>query len=107
MSFKTPPLFEVPKTAPSRRDKIKAFKAEHVIETHHCGSMSRKEHPWMACLMSSARKLGYGVTEKSDLFDIIAKVGRLADEAGICVTGETEIQAIRTLCENNGIECNL
>ena len=107
MKMKTPLLINVPPDSPSRRSKIKAFKTLHGIETHHCGNMDRKDHPWIAALMPQCRTLGYGVTDKSDLSDCIIKVERLMYEAGYLVTGETELKAIRTLCKANKIECPL
>lgn len=106
--MKTPLLFNVPKDRPSRKERIKAFKQLHGIETHYAGKGWGKEnHPWSACLMPAARTFGYGVTETSDLFDVVSKVARLLEEAGVLVTGETEREAIRTLCENNKIPCDL
>jgi hypothetical protein len=107
VSLKTPNLLDVPKTGLSAREKLRAFKAAHGIETKHCPGMTRKEHPWLACLMPAARQFGYGVTAESDLFDCVEKVGRLLDEAGVLVTGETERDALRRLCECNDIPCAL
>lgn len=104
--MKTPLLLNVPKDRPSRKERINEFKKLHNIVTLK-SSLPRKDEPWFACLMTSARKFGYGVTEQSDLFDCVAKVGRLMEESGVLVTGETEADAIRTLCENNKIPCDL
>src|SRR5688500_6970377 len=91
--MKTPNLIDVPKMGPSKRDKVKAFKEKHGIETHHAVGMARKEHPWLACHMPSARTFGYGVTEQSTLFDCVSKICRLLDEAGVLVEDETEVKA--------------
>lgn len=107
LSMKTQLLFDVPRTHPSARDKLNAFKYKYTIETWHTRGMRKEEHPWLACLMPRARKFGYGVTEASNLFDCIEKVGRLLDEAGVCVTGETERLAIQELCKNNNIPFDL
>lgn len=87
-------MFSLPKT-PTR---IEAFKVKHQIETHHCPGML-----WIAVHMPSARKCGYGVTEKSDLFDCISKVGRLLDESGVAGYGDTEADAIVETCKAVGI----
>ncbi len=95
--MKTPLLIDVPKTHPSRREKLKAFKELHEIETYRCYDA------WLACHMPSARKLGYGVTKTSSITDIMSKVCRLTDEAGISDYGRTEREAVRRVCENLGI----
>lgn len=105
--MKTSNLFDVPKTAPSCAERIAAFKRQHKIETHRSRELTKEQEPWCACLIERARQLGYGVTSESDLFDCVAKVGRLMDEADLFVTGETEVKAIRLLCELNKIECPL
>lgn len=102
MSAKTPMLFDVPKTHPSRKDRIKAFKAANEIQTHKCC-----DGDWMAAHMPSCRKLGYGVTATSDLFECAAKVCRLMDEAGYTGYGDTEREAIQQVCENLDIPCDL
>lgn len=104
--MKTPNLIDVPKSAPSRRAKLKAFKAQHGIETHNAGS-SWGNGRWIACHMPSARKFNYGVTDKSDFFDCQMKVCRLLDESGVNEYGNTEREAIRGLCDNLEIPCSL
>lgn len=99
MSRKTPYLLDVPKMAPSKKERLKQFCAENGIETHN-GNLGL---PWMAAHMLSARKFGYGVTEKSDLFDCVSKVGRLMDESGITAYGKTEREAVTRLCDGLGI----
>lgn len=99
-------LFEIAPDWLSKRRKITAFKNAHGIVTHRT-PFSREELPWCACLINEARKLGYGVKPDSDVFDCISKVGRLMEELGILVCAEGELSAIRLLCEQNGIPCNL
>lgn len=96
--MKTPNLLDVPKTGLSRRQKIRAFKKEHGIETH-CGS------GWVAAHLPSAREFGYGCTEDSDLFECFSHVGRLMDESGVASYGLTEMQAIRAVCAVVKIAC--
>lgn len=108
--MKTPLLFNVPKDRPSRKERIKAFKELHGIETHYAGrTWGKKNNPWDACLMPRARQIGsnYGCNETSTLGELVGSVCRLLEEAGVLVTGETECDAIRTLCENNKIPCDL
>lgn len=60
---------------------------------------SDPENPkWCALHLPSARKFGYGVTETSDFFDCVAKVGRLLDESGVMGYGHTEREAISKTC---------
>jgi hypothetical protein len=106
MSFRTPNLLDVPKTHPSRSEKIHAFKTAYQIETHDNGDATDPGR-WLAGCLAYARKLGYGVTRHSNLFDCIQKVGRLMDDAGYCAHGKTEIEAIRRVCENLKIPCEL
>lgn len=89
-------LFDLPPTK-TRRE---LFKARHQIETHFCKGA---QPDWMAAHMPSARELGYGVTATSSLFDCVAKVGRLMDEAGIAGYGATEAEAIVEACKGAGI----
>lgn len=103
MSRRQPLLLTVPPTAPSRRRRLTIFKREHGIITHYCGPMPREDHPWLACLIEQCRKFGYGVSDQSNLLDVVAKVGRLAEEAELLVTGTSECDAIHRLCEANGL----
>lgn len=89
-------LFDIPATKPRRA----LFKKKHQIETHFC---SGSEPDWVALHMPSARKFGYGVTEKSSLPDCFAKVGRLLDESGVAGYGDTEAEAIIETCKAVGI----
>lgn len=102
--MKTLTLIDVPKSRPSKRELLKAFKEKHNIQTLYTKGI---ECPWLACWMTRARKFGYGVTEASDLFDCISKVGRLLDEAGVCTYANTEREAIEELCRNNQIPFDL
>jgi hypothetical protein len=92
--MKTPNLLEVPKTGLTRREKIKAYKAKHGIETVRSEGC---EPPWCALHLPSARKFGYGVTDQSDFMDCVCKVGRLLDESGVMCYGETEREALIAL----------
>lgn len=96
-------LFELP---PPNKTRLQALMEKHSIETLDSDE-SMGNGRWLAMLMPACRKLGYGVTEKSDMFDIIAKVGRLVDEAGYSGYGPTEVDAVVALCRQNKIACVL
>lgn len=106
--MKTPLLFNVPKDRPSRKDRIKAFKKLHGIETVN-SRLPKGDQPWTACLMPKAHQIGagYGCDPKSNFMDLFVEVGRLLEEASVMVNGETEADAIRTLCEKHKIPCDL
>lgn len=107
--MKTPLLINVPKDSPSRKEKLDAFKAKHQIETHNAGpGWGKANHPWSACLMSAAREMGEEYeTPVKNIGDAVAHFCRLLDEAGLLVTGETERDAVRRLCEKNDIVFDL
>lgn len=99
--MRTMTLIDVPKDNKSKRTKLTELKNRLGIETHRCAG---EDAPWMAIHLPSARKFGYGVTETSDMFDCVSKVGRLLDEAGVCTYGKSEQDAVRQLCENLKLE---
>lgn len=108
--MRTPLLLDVPKTHMSRHDKLVAFKERNGIWTWHCKEMRREDHPWEAMLEHRARQrlAGYlNDDEPDDPISLIAGYCRLLDEWGLLMTGETEREAIRTLCTRNRIPCNL
>jgi hypothetical protein len=104
MSQRTGLLLDVPKDSPSKAERVKAFKAKHEIDTHCCDKSD-----WMAVLMPAARRIGsaYGVKKTDGMAEIGAKVGRLVDEAGHSGYGRSEAEAIRALCEQNNLPCDL
>jgi len=105
---KQPFLFDVPKDSPSTKERLHAFMAKHGIETHYAGkALGRENYPWAACLMPRARQFGYGVTATDDLFECVAKVGRLLEEAGVLVEGQTEREAVEELCRQQHIQFNI
>lgn len=102
----TPFLFEVPKTHPGRVDRLKALKKRQGIWTWHCKEFRREDHPWEALLVPRARRrlAGYSGTAESDApEDLIMNYCRLLEEAGLLVSGETELQAVRALCIANNM----
>lgn len=105
--MKTPTLIDVPKMAPSKYQRIKAFKEKHEIETLRAVGATRDEYPWCACHLPTARTFNYGVTPESDLWDCVSKVGRLLDESGVMSYGKTELEAIHEVCRVVEIECKL
>jgi hypothetical protein len=104
--MRTPLLIDVPKTSLTRRERIKAFKAKHEIETSYCRGI---QCPWAAAHLPTARKLGagYGLNEKSNLGECLARVCRLMEESGCMVCEDTEIKAIKQLCRYVNIPCDL
>lgn len=105
--MKTPFLLDVPKDSPSRKQRMEAFKAKHQIQTHSAGKTDDDLPKWMAGHLPSCRKLGYGCTATSDLFECAARVCRLMDEAGYVAYADTEREAILELCGNLDIPCDL
>lgn len=97
-------LFTVPKTGPTKRERIDAFKKEHAIWTY-----GTNKYQWDAILVSHSRKKlkGYGVTQNTEPFELVASYCRLLEEADLLVTGPSEIGAIRELCHLNDIPCQL
>lgn len=103
-------LLGVPKTHPTRHERLQAFKERQGIWTHHASFRERKEHPWSALLVPRARLrlAGYLKGDKpDDPVSLIAGYCRLLDEWCLLVTGETELDAVQTLCSENHIPCDL
>lgn len=86
-------LLEVSADRPTHHRRLQIFKRENGIVTHNC------DGDWMAAHMPLCRQLGYGVTSQSSLFDCVAKVGRLMDEAELTAYAKSERGAVRLLCE--------
>ena len=109
----TDTLFDIPTNPkPSvlrNRAKAKLFADEKRrlkklwhIWTHHADFMSREDHPWSALLFDKELREEYKEPEEA-----IAHYCRILDEQGRLVTGETERQAIKLLCEKNEIPNDL
>jgi hypothetical protein len=102
----TPNLLDVPPTHPTRQEILQAFKTRQGVWTYCGKGMKREEHPWEALLVPRARKMlaGYiGGGEPDDPVSLIAGYCRLLEEAGLLVTGETELDAVQRLCAANEI----
>lgn len=93
-----PLLFDVPRN----KTRLQLVKEQHGIETHD-SEASMGDARWLALLMPACRKLGYGVTEQSNMVEIMAHVGRLVDEAGYSGYGPTEADAVLALAAQNKI----
>jgi hypothetical protein len=91
-------LLDVPRTAPSNRVKLTAFKEAHGIKTHQAKHMRREDEPWLAIIPFDEDK------EKC-VGEIMADSCRLYEESGYCATGTGEVSAIRKLCKQRGITC--
>lgn len=93
-------LFEVEKQAPSRHDKIEAFKLATGILTHDAGQHAFRDDKWMALLPFDRDK-------GKEMVDIMAESCRLYDESEHVATGPGELTAIRKLCQQLNINCTL
>lgn len=109
--MKTPNLFNVPKDRPTRKERIEAFKREHGIWTYGDKKNRVGDHAWdaMSVTLACERLSGYDLSEevRKEPIMLIAGYCRLLEEMGILVTGQTEVEAIRVLCVNIGIVCEL
>lgn len=94
----TPLMFDVP----IQQTRLEIAMEKYQIQTHDSHDRTNPGR-WMAMLMPKCRKLGYDVTETSDLTDVMMKVGRLADEAGYTAYAPTEMEAVLDLCRQNQI----
>jgi hypothetical protein len=92
----TPNLLDVPPTHPTRQEILQAFKTRQGVWTYCGKGMKREEHPWEALLVPSGG-------EPDDPVSLIAGYCRLLEEAGLLVTGETELDAVQRLCAANEI----
>lgn len=93
-------LFECLPDRPSLRVKLTAFKKKHGIKTHRAIGLSREEEPWLAIIPFKEDK-GKSVCE------IMAYSCRLYEEAEFCAFGTGELTAVRKLCRQQGIICEL
>ena len=93
-------LFDLgPPQTPTKRVRLHAFCRQHDIRTHR-SRLDRKDHPWIALIP-------FHNDATKDLFTIVAESARLYEESGMLATGEGELSAVRTLCQQVGIECPL
>ena len=95
-----PLLLEVPPVAPSRHSRLARFKRRHGIKTWRTPGMRRADEPWIAVLPIS-KDLG------KDILDLMAESCRLYEESGKLAYGTGELSAVRTLCEQTGIRCEV
>ena len=103
-----PMLLDVPQAerGPSLTDKIEAFKKLHGIQTH---SNRDRGDPgrWVAVKIPPHRLDNGKPLDGMELFDMFAWFGRLLDEGGWTGYGPSQLAAIRDLCKERGIDCNL
>lgn len=105
----TPLLLDVPKTHMSRYEQIRAFKERKGIWTYR-SNLTRQDHPWLAMLEHKARQAAAGELDEGDPDDPISLMAcycRILDEMGLIATGTGELDAIRRLCTQNRIPCEL
>ncbi len=96
---------EVPR-GPSRTDKIEAFKKLHGIQTHSnrdTGDPTR----WVAVKIPPRNLANGEPLGEMSLFDMFHEFGRLLDEGGFTGYGVSQLAAIRDLCAERKIECDL
>lgn len=98
--MKTAHLFEFPATAPSLRTKLTIFKKKHGIQTHRAKHLRREEEPWLALIP-------FDDDRGKDIGQIMADSCRLYEEAGYCALATGELTAVRKLCRQQGIICEL
>lgn len=111
--MKQPALFNVPKDAPSHKERLDAFKVKIGIWTHNLED-DHSDSKWMAMLLP---KSGNGAENYSDHrcycdgsddpFEIIAGYCRIMDETGRTANGETEREAVERLCDGLKIPFDL
>ncbi len=103
--MKTPNLLEVPKTHPSRKEKLEAFKVKHGIFTHDAGPSS-EDCRWLAMLVPKSREYlkDYDLKPDAHPIELIASYCRLLEEAGLLVTGPSEGETVRYIRKINNIE---
>lgn len=95
-----PKLLDVPRSAPNKAKLLRDFKNQHDIQTHRATHMAREDHPWLALRP-------FAEDDRKDIGTIMAESCRLYEEAGQCATGTGELTAMRTLCQQLNIPCNL
>lgn len=95
-------LFDIPKDRPSLAAKIVAFKREHDIWTVRAAHLAKEEGRWTAF-----KAPDYIEDKKAPPMEIIAGYCRLLEESGHLVDDMGELTAIRQLCANLKIPCDL
>jgi len=107
--MKTPLLLDVPRTHPTRQNKLAAFKKQHNIQTHYCADFKSSGTQWMAIHIPTAveQLKGYGAKDSMTLFDLIAKFSRLLDEMELMHEEHTELFAVRMAARRAKIPCDL
>ena len=96
--MKHPVLLEVEPVGPSAKVLLNAFKKRHHILTH-CAS-HQDDTRWLAVLPFTGE-------EGRDIFELMADKCRLYDEAGHTGYGRGELSAVRDLCKNAGLLCEI
>lgn len=103
---RTPTLFDVPKDSPSRKDRLRAFKATHGIWTHSAYRSSGIgiSAKWIAVWVVGARKqlAGYGPeVDHMTGMDLVTSYCRLLGEGDLMTEGKTEFEAVELLAIKN------
>lgn len=101
MGAKQPALFDLApdQRAPSIQARINEFKRKHGILTNRCASIPREDCPWIAVLTEPG--------ETRSIEQLFADECRLLEEFHRIGYGTGELSAIRDLCEQQKIKCDL
>lgn len=98
--MKTALLFDLAPDRKSDRVKLTEFKRAHGIRTHHWRNMKPSDLPWMAFKPFKA-------DEGKSTMQIMGESVRLYEESGHLATAEGKLSAVRKLCQQLKIPCNL
>lgn len=94
-------LFDLgPSQAPTKRARLHAFMRQHDIRSDYCRVIERADHPWMVLIPfhdDANKSVGQIMSESAGLYEANGSVA----------TGEGELSAVRTLCQQVGIACDL
>lgn len=99
-TMKTAHLFDIPTDRKSDRVKLTEFKRKHGIRTVRCCGLTRRDLPWVAILPQ-------GDDVKKGTMQIMGESVRLYEESGYLATAEGELSAVRKLCQQLKITCDL
>jgi len=92
-------LLDVKPTVPSLRTRLSDFKKEHRIQTYR-SDMRRQDEPWIALVP-------FHDDWDKDIGTIMAESCRIYEESGNVSTGIGELTAVRKLCQQLHIPCDL
>lgn len=111
--MKHPVLFEVPKDSINRKDRLHAFMTKNGILTHsqpskYCDK-SEGYLKWMAVHVPTLKASSYIPSYCNDFSSIpviMSQVCRLLEESDLYRYGNTEAEAVESICNRVGIKFN-